>query len=217
MLHQNIYRWPFYFSFKRKRKKLKFWRNPQDHVKIPWFAIIVTLHARGGQCLLSAFLYLLQLVSNVVCLLVSLEQASCVSKWYFAYICPSWIWMQWSEKQGHWLVRPSADTLMTSVEEAWPLLWLFLFLSSSGTNIYTLALYLDQRHVEKPNRMMAFEVLRAKVSHTLENLFYRNYKQRSCLGQDFIARVGKQIWAKGSPQRKISLVSAAKDGNETFY
>lgn len=38
--------------------------------------------------------------------------------------------------------------------------------------------------------MMAFEVLRTEVSHTEENVFYRDYRKRSCSGHHFYSEGG---------------------------
>lgn len=67
---------------------------------------------------------------------------------------------------------PSSDTLMTSGQVAWPLLYLFVL--TRGIKICALAPGLVQRHVVRLNGTKAFDVLGAKASFALEDLFRKN-------------------------------------------
>lgn len=55
----------------------------------------------------------------------------------------------------------------------------FFFSLICGVRIYTLIPGLVERHIMRPDRMIAFEVPRTNTSCTLENLFHRNCRRRS--------------------------------------
>lgn len=166
----------FYFSFKKLINET-FHKTDAEFLS---FIILTIWNFQGKKIYLLAAPLLLLLWAKFISWFHWVE-FPVVFKWHFAYICTGRVWMQWdlwSKRQVFWLILPLTWHFsdpwshgLTSFVPFFPLIY--------GVRIYTLVPGLVEKHIVRPDRMIAFEVLRTNTSHTVENLFHRNCRRRS--------------------------------------